>query len=70
MCVDRLPCCQIRPTWVTRPGNRYLSYPALRVAFIQSTADPEMIYVVSDERLPETLAEAAAVVETWSKNND
>lgn len=59
--IDKLRAADIRPTWVNPPSameGRYLSFPQFRLAYIQRADDPDTIYVVSDQRLPETLAEA------------
>jgi len=68
MCVDRALTADIRPTWVGPPSNmrvRYLSHPDLRLAFIQAVEEPDTVYIVSDEPLPETLDEAVAVITKW-----
>ena len=72
MPTDRLPCAEIRPPWTRFSAGmriRYLSHPALKVAFIQSVDEVGMVYVVSDDRLPETLDEAAAIVAAWREEN-
>jgi len=72
MSIDRLPHAEVRPTWGTVASNmtvRYLAHPALRVAFIQSNEDPDMVYVVSDEPLPQNIDQAAAMIESWRMSN-
>jgi hypothetical protein len=66
---DRLPCANIRPDWFDFPEDRYLSHPSLRVAFIQIRDDPAMVYVASDQKLPETWNEAAEMVAAWRSEN-
>ena len=60
--IDKLRTADIRPQWLrpaqTMSGARYSSYPQLRLAYIQRADAPDMIFVVSDQRLPETLDEA------------
>lgn len=69
MPVDRVPCRDVKPHWLSRPGDRYMAHPELRVAFIQSVAEPDMIYVVSDEKLPTSVFEAAQIVIEWRAQN-
>ena len=72
MSVERLESSDIKPNW-PRPTShmttRYLSHPDLRLAFIQVADEPELVYVVSDEPLPETVGEAIAMVEKWRDKN-
>jgi hypothetical protein len=73
MSIDRLPYSEVKPHW-RHPSAamtaRYLSHPELRVAFIQSQSEPDMVYVVSDEPLPETLDEAVAVIAKWRGDHE
>lgn len=72
MSLDRLPYRAIRPTWANPSSAmtvRYVAHPTLRLAFVQVVSDSEYVYVVSDETLPGSLDEAAAVVTRWRMEN-
>lgn len=65
MCIDRMTCADLEPSWEHHPGNRYLVYASLRLAFVQLLAEPGAIYVVSDQPLPETFERAVAAIVEW-----
>jgi len=67
--IDRCPCADLEPSWEHHPGNRYLVYASLRLAFVQLLAEPGAIYVVSDQVLPETFERAVAAIVEW-RNGD
>lgn len=63
--IDRLPVLDIMPAWGIPKGDRYVSHPAVRTAMIQVMTDPTVVYVISDQKLPESIAEAVGMVEQW-----
>jgi hypothetical protein len=68
--IDRCITRQIIPEWQTPRGDRYMSHPSCRTAMIQLLAEPEFVYVVSDDRLPESVIEARAMVEQWRTDHE
>jgi hypothetical protein len=56
---------EIIPRWADRPADRYMAHPELRAATIQALADPGHVYVVTGQKLPETVAEAIAMAAKW-----
>jgi len=68
--IDRLACLEIHPTWAAKPARRMKLHPTLRLAFVQIVEDPEMIFVISDEPLPETLNAAVAAIMAWRSQNE
>lgn len=67
--IERLPVMEIRPSWEDPKGNRYVSHPALRMAIIQVTDDPEYIYVVTEQMLPTSTDGAVTMVTKWKEAN-
>lgn len=65
MCIDRIPCIAIDAYWARHPEDRYVAHPPLRLAFVQLLAEPAVIYVVSDQPLPETFERAVVAIEEW-----
>ena len=65
MSIDRHPCADIEPSWEHHPGNRYLPYASLRLAFVQLLSEPGAIYVVSDQPLPADFVAAVCAIEEW-----
>lgn len=63
--IDKFPFAEIIPTWKIVKGSRYMSHPELRTAVIQTMEKPDVVYVVSDQKLPESVAEAVAMVTEW-----
>ena len=63
--IDRHPCAEIEPSWEHHPGNRYLPYASLRLAFVQLLSEPGAIYVVSDQPLPADFVAAVCAIEEW-----
>lgn len=66
--IDKLPYDQVMPSWNIVKGNRYMATPSCRTAIVQKVADPLFIYVIADERLPETISEAIQIVDAWEAN--
>jgi hypothetical protein len=63
-----IECCDVhvvRPDWSDPKGVRYVSHPRLRVAMIQLLDDPDKVYVVTDQALPRSIADAIEIVEKW-----
>lgn len=69
---DRVAYQTVRPTW-GRPSSamtvRYVAHPDLRLAFIQTVVEPQYVYVVSDEVLPDNVDSAMSIVERWRAEN-
>lgn len=68
--IDRLPTRQIIPNWQTPKADRYMAHPSCRTAMIQMMSEPEFVYVVSDDRLPESVSEARDIVEKWRMDHE
>lgn len=68
--IERLPISEIMPAWQTPKADRYVSHPSLRTAMIQVLAEPASIYVVTDQKLPVSVAEARAMVSKWNETNE
>lgn len=61
--IERLPVGKIMPTWSNCIADRYVSHPIeMRVAIIQMVDEPESVYCVSDEMLPNSIATAREIV--------
>ena len=65
MPIERVAMVDVMPSWAVAGGHRFLSHPELRLCFLQLSHETEIIYVVSDQPLPETLNDAIAIVEAW-----
>jgi hypothetical protein len=63
--IERHPCGSIKPGWTTRPADRYTSTPKFRLAIVQLLEDPEFVYIIADQTLPVSVADALAMVEVW-----
>lgn len=63
--IDKLPYSDVMPNWNIVKGNRYMATPSCRTAIVQKAADPLFIYVITDERLPETVSEAVQIIDAW-----
>jgi hypothetical protein len=70
MTIERQDVLTIRPEWGDPKGNRYQSLPALRIAFIQLLEEPEFVYIVTDQALPESVAGAVGMVQQWRISQD
>lgn len=63
--IECLPVTRVKPEWEVCSGDRYMSHPGLRVAFIQLMDSPEKIYCVSDQALPRSLQDAVEMITSW-----
>ena len=70
MTIERAPAKELLPHWLDKPQNRYRSHPSLRVAFIQRLDEPETIFVVNDQALPQSTAEAMEMIDKWREANE
>lgn len=68
--IEVYPVREIRPGWATRPATRYQSHPDLRAAVIQCEDDPERIWMVTDQKLPESIQEAVDMIVAWRAENE
>jgi len=68
--IEKVATKVILPHWLDHPTNRYRSHPSLRVAFIQRLDEPETIFVVSEQALPQSTAEAMEMIDKWREANE
>jgi len=68
--IERCPVNEIMPAWQTPKADRYVSHPSLRTAMIQMLAEPASLYVVTDQKLPTSIAEARSMVMQWNQSNE
>lgn len=66
--ISRHPVMDIIPMWTQVAGDRYVSHPALRTAIVQLLDDPDHVYAVADEMLPDSIESARKIVAKWRES--
>ena len=68
--ITRELCFDVKPGWLSRPADRYLSHPDISASTIQMADDPLHVYVVTGRAVPNSLNEAKSIVAEWRQENE